>query len=78
VQEWTELDYPILRYRRLLEDRGWWDSEQDKEWISSVKKQVMETFARAEKVKKLPVEELFVDVYDELPKSLQVKKHRKI
>lgn len=34
----------------------------------------METFARAEKVKKLPPEELFEDVYAELPAELQVRK----
>jgi TPP-dependent pyruvate/acetoin dehydrogenase alpha subunit len=37
-----------------------------------MKKQVMEAFTRAEKVKKLSPEELFEDVYAELPKSLEV------
>lgn len=36
VQEWTEMDLPILRYRRFLETQNWWDNEQDKQWISSV------------------------------------------
>jgi 2-oxoisovalerate dehydrogenase E1 component alpha subunit len=85
------MDSPIVRYRRFLESRGWWDPEQDKQWIGSVgggrgrghqkkhvrgqmKGQVMEAFARAEKVKKRPPEELFEDVYAELPKSLQRQK----
>jgi len=37
-----------------------------------MKKQVMETFTRAEKVKKLAPTQLFEDVYAELPKALQV------
>ena len=36
-----------------------------------MKKQVMETFTRAEKVKKLAPTQLFEDVYAELPKALQ-------
>nr|CAD2158082.1 unnamed protein product [Meloidogyne enterolobii] len=36
VKEWTELDLPILRYRRFLESKGWWNMEMDKQWLSKV------------------------------------------
>uniref|UniRef100_A0A915N5D4 2-oxoisovalerate dehydrogenase subunit alpha n=1 Tax=Meloidogyne javanica TaxID=6303 RepID=A0A915N5D4_MELJA len=51
VKEWTELDLPILRYRRFLE--------------------ILESFNNAEKVKKLPPDELFNDVYAEIPEALK-------
>ena len=37
-----------------------------------MKKQVMEAFSKAEKVQKLSPDELFEDVYTEMPISLQV------
>uniref|UniRef100_A0A914H2Q7 2-oxoisovalerate dehydrogenase subunit alpha n=1 Tax=Globodera rostochiensis TaxID=31243 RepID=A0A914H2Q7_GLORO len=71
VQEWAELDSPILRFRRFLEQRFWWDDAQDKQWIGSVRQQVMDAFSKAEKIKKLAPGELFADVYAEMPEHLQ-------
>jgi len=71
VELWTEKDYPIVRFRKYLEKKGWWSSEDDKAWVAEVRKNVLKAFSEAEKVKKLPPEELFNDVYAELPKNLQ-------
>ncbi|CAK5103216.1 unnamed protein product [Meloidogyne enterolobii] len=74
VKEWTELDLPILRYRKFLESKGWWNMEMDKQWISKIKSEVLESFNKAEKVKKLPPDELFNDVYAEIPEALKKQK----
>uniref|UniRef100_A0A914L2A7 2-oxoisovalerate dehydrogenase subunit alpha n=1 Tax=Meloidogyne incognita TaxID=6306 RepID=A0A914L2A7_MELIC len=74
VKEWTELDLPILRYRRFLESKGWWNMEMDKQWLSKIKSEVLESFNKAEKVKKLPPDELFNDVYAEIPEALKKQK----
>ncbi|KAL3110731.1 hypothetical protein niasHT_011236 [Heterodera trifolii] len=71
VKEWAELDPPIGRFRRFLERRQWWDDAQDKQWVGTVRREVMDSFAKAEKVKKRTPEELFVDVYAEMPKHLK-------
>jgi 2-oxoisovalerate dehydrogenase E1 component alpha subunit len=36
VQEWTSQDYPITRFRKYLEQKGWWDETQDKELYGKV------------------------------------------
>jgi hypothetical protein len=36
VQEWTNQDYPITRFRKYLEQKGWWNEDQDKELLSQV------------------------------------------
>lgn len=36
VAKWTELDFPIVRFRRYLERQGWWDEEADKNWLKQV------------------------------------------
>lgn len=36
VQEWTEQDYPITRFRKYLERNGWWDENQNKELYNNV------------------------------------------
>uniref|UniRef100_A0AC34Q6G2 2-oxoisovalerate dehydrogenase subunit alpha n=1 Tax=Panagrolaimus sp. JU765 TaxID=591449 RepID=A0AC34Q6G2_9BILA len=74
VEQWTAKDYPILRFRSYLEKKGWWSAEDDKAWISEVRKNVLKAFNEAEKVKKLPPEELFNDVYAELTPNLKRQK----
>lgn len=74
VQQWTEKDFPILRFRKYLEKKGWWTDEDDKVWVNEVRKNVLKAFGDAEKVKKLPPMELFNDVYAE--ETLQIKRQR--
>ena len=45
--------------------------QKEKEWKDDSRKQVMEAFARAEKRPKPKWQEMFYDVYDELPAHLQ-------
>lgn len=71
VQQWTEKDFPIVRFRRYLEKKGWWSADQDKDWLAQVRKDVLQAFSSAEKVAKLPPEELFEDVYADLPEGLR-------
>uniref|UniRef100_A0A914DIP9 2-oxoisovalerate dehydrogenase subunit alpha n=1 Tax=Acrobeloides nanus TaxID=290746 RepID=A0A914DIP9_9BILA len=70
VQEWTDKDFPILRFRRYLERKGWWSEEQDKEFLSATRKEVLRLFSAGENIKKLQPNELFEDVYKEVPPHL--------
>ncbi|OZJ04980.1 hypothetical protein BZG36_01773 [Bifiguratus adelaidae] len=75
VEKRAELDNPITRLRRYMELKGWWDLDQDTEYRTTRRKEIMKSFSAAEKRKKPAVSELFTDVYDELtPNLLDQKK----
>lgn len=68
---WHQKDHPITRLRKYMEHRNWWDDVHENEWRTDCKKQVMEALTSAEKRKKPPIDEIFADVYDEMPDSLK-------
>ncbi|KAI9209376.1 thiamine diphosphate-binding protein [Polychytrium aggregatum] len=74
VSDWQRLDSPINRFRKYLENKGWWDNEKEAAFKKSSRAEILAAFARAEKQKKPPIENMFTDVYDELPWNLQEQK----
>jgi len=71
LEWWQENDDPLTRVRLYLEGQKRWDSDKELELRKTMKKKVIEALSTAEKAKKPPIEELFTDVYAELPKRLQ-------
>ncbi|XP_046670512.1 2-oxoisovalerate dehydrogenase subunit alpha, mitochondrial-like [Homalodisca vitripennis] len=69
VQQW-EQDSPIARFRLYLEAQGWWNSQAQQEFLTSAKKQVLEEFSKSEKKLKPEWQEMFNDVYYEMPDHL--------
>lgn len=71
VRFWDQKGHPISRFGNYLKKKGLWDDQQEKEWKDSSRKQVMAAFARAEKRLKPRWQEMFLDVYDDVPPHLQ-------
>jgi len=71
VRHWDQKEHPIARFANYLGQKGYWDAEKEKAWKDSSRKEVMAAFARAEKKLKPRWQEMFNDVYDEMPKHLQ-------
>ncbi|KAM3724231.1 2-oxoisovalerate dehydrogenase subunit alpha [Dirofilaria immitis] len=71
VTMWHEKDNPIVRFRIVLENKRWWNSEEDKVYQQEIRKEIMEAFLYAEKILKPNVFSMFDDVYKEMPKNLQ-------
>jgi len=70
VRYWDQKGHPIARFGNYLRSKGLWDDQQEKGWKDSSRKQVMEAFARAEKKLKPRWQEMFEDVYDDVPPHL--------
>lgn len=66
---WQEKD-PILRMRRWLESKKWWNEEKEKEIQERLRREVLETMKKAEKRSPPPLESLVTDVYDTVPPEL--------
>jgi len=71
VRYWDQKDHPIARFYSHMISKGVWGESQDKEWKKEAKKKVLDAFSKAEKTLKPSWQELFTQVYDDVPKDLQ-------
>lgn len=70
VEYWSEKNDPIVRLKKHLMSKGYWDEEQDREFIKQIKKDVLKEFGEAEKRLKPNWLEMFQDVYKDMPPHL--------
>ncbi|PAV16897.1 branched-chain alpha-keto acid dehydrogenase E1-alpha subunit [Pyrrhoderma noxium] len=63
VEGWVRADNPLSRFRLFLQDRGWWSSEEEEQFKTKVKAELIASFRRAESKKRPALEELFTDIY---------------
>ncbi|KAL9127556.1 MAG: hypothetical protein Q9217_003598 [Psora testacea] len=66
VEDWKRRDNPITRLRKWMEQRGIWDEKKEREARSTIRKDVLKAFAKAERELKPPLREIFLDVYEEV------------
>jgi len=66
VEEWKRRDNPIVRLRKWMERKGLWNEEMEKEERAKIRRQVLQEFSAAEKLKKPRLRALFEDVYEEI------------
>ena len=71
VVYWDRKGHPIARFGNYLKEKGLWSDAQEKEWKDQSRKDVMTAFAKAEKRLKPRWQEMFEDVYDDVPPHLQ-------
>lgn len=73
VKFWDKQDHPISRAYNYLVSKGIWSESRDTELRQTKKKLVMEAFREAEAQPKPPIEELFRDVYDNMPSHIETQ-----
>lgn len=71
IERWTVKSNPVLRFRKYMEGKRWWSEEKDKRVREEIRALVLEEFAAAEKRPKPPIQEMFTDVYDQMPWNLK-------
>lgn len=70
VEDWKRRDNPMVRFRRWMENQGWWSDADEQSLKKQVKTEVMKEFAAGEKTQKAKIKYLFEDIYDTLPPTL--------
>ena len=58
-----DTDNPIHRFRAFLVSRGWWSESEESKHMAKNKAEVLRAFARAEKLPKPKLTEMFNDVW---------------
>ncbi|VYS68268.1 unnamed protein product [Arabidopsis thaliana] len=71
IQYWKMSRNSVNRFRKSVEDNGWWSEEDESKLRSNARKQLLQAIQAAEKWEKQPLTELFNDVYDVKPKNLE-------
>ncbi|XVF61035.1 hypothetical protein PTKIN_Ptkin08bG0096000 [Pterospermum kingtungense] len=71
IKWWRMARDPVTRFRKWIESNGWWSGEAESQLRSSIRNQLLHAIQLAEKVEKPAVEDLFTDVYDDLPPNLR-------
>ncbi|KAF1871760.1 hypothetical protein Lal_00020555 [Lupinus albus] len=71
IEYWKMARNPVNKFKRWVERNGWWSDKDEMEIRSSVRKQLLEAIKLAEKEQKPPLEDMFKDVYDQLPSNLK-------
>jgi len=76
IEQWAQNNNPLTRTRLFLESQGLWDSALELNMLQTARKEVLDEILRAEKEPKPPIDDLFSDVYDQLPSNLQRQKQQ--
>lgn len=71
IEKWLNQNSPIVRLKNHLIAKGHWSEQEDAQFREETRKMLLAEFAAAEKRPKPAITEMFTDVYDELPWSLQ-------
>jgi 2-oxoisovalerate dehydrogenase E1 component alpha subunit len=73
IQTWRETANPVMRLRRYMTHKGWWDESKEKALLAAERKAVLVAMTAAEAKPKPDVQELFTDVYagPALPQHLE-------
>ncbi|CAH2036642.1 unnamed protein product, partial [Thlaspi arvense] len=71
IQYWKNSRNPVNRFKKWVEDNGWWSEEDESKLRSNARKQLLQAIQAAEMWEKQPLTELFNDVYDVKPKNLK-------
>ncbi|KAK8488997.1 hypothetical protein V6N11_021006 [Hibiscus sabdariffa] len=71
IEWWRMARDPVTRFRKWIETNGWWGSEAESQLRSSIRNQLLQAIQIAERAEKPPVNDLFTDVYDNIPSNLR-------
>lgn len=66
---WAKQD-PVLRFKHWMVKNGWWSDAEEKAVYSKYRDEILSQLKVSEKVLAPALEEMFTDVYDEMPQHL--------
>lgn len=71
IDKWVLENNPITRFKNFLTKASVWNEKLDKEFRTARRSEVLTAFTKAEKEKKPSVDNMFTDVYSEMPWNLK-------
>eukprot|EP00899_Mesostigma_viride_P006816 jgi/Mesvir1/16135/Mv08412-RA.1 len=71
IDAWRQRRHPVTRFRSWIEPKGWWSQHQEEQLRKDTWRQVVEAMETAERTPKGSIDDLFTDVYHDMPEHLQ-------
>lgn len=70
IEVWQNSEHPITKLQNYMQKKGWWNEQDENDFVKSIRKQVLAQISTSEKKPKADWREMFNDVYEKLPKHL--------
>lgn len=70
IDIWQNSEHPISKLQNYMKNKGWWNEQDESEFVKSIRKQVLNQISVSEKKPKADWREMFQDVYHEMPQYL--------
>lgn len=70
IEHWKAARNPVSIFRKWVQRKGWWSDNEESEFRSNIRKQVIHAIQVAEKTEKPSLGYMFSDVYEEVPSNL--------
>lgn len=71
IEVWQNSEHPINKLQNYMRKKGWWNEQDENEYVKAVRKQVLAQISASEKKPKADWHEMFTDVYEEMPSHLK-------
>lgn len=71
IEVWQNTEHPINKLENYMRKRHWFNEQDEKDYVKSIRKQVLAQISASEKKPKADWRELFNDVYDTMPQHLK-------
>lgn len=71
LEVWNTVESPITKLKNYLNIRGWWNEDEENNFVKQTRKQILSQINLSEKKLKPDWREMFSDVYYEMPQNLK-------
>lgn len=71
LEVWNSVEHPITKLKNYMKNREWWNEEEEKHFVKSIRKQILSQVNQSEKILKPDWREMFTDVYYDMPQHLK-------
>lgn len=71
IETWQKTEQPITKLENYMRTKGWWNEQDEKDFVKRIRKQVLTQISTSEKKPKADWREMFNDVYEKMPKHLR-------
>ncbi|XP_037946349.1 2-oxoisovalerate dehydrogenase subunit alpha, mitochondrial [Teleopsis dalmanni] len=71
IEIWNSVEHPISKLKQYMVRKGWFNEDEEKQFVKDVRKQVLKQISLSEKKLKPSYKEMFEGVYAEMPQHLK-------
>ncbi|KAJ6634129.1 2-oxoisovalerate dehydrogenase subunit alpha, mitochondrial [Pseudolycoriella hygida] len=71
LEVWNTVESPITKLKNYLNNRGWWNEDEENDFVKQTRKQILSQISLSEKKLKPNWREMFTDVYCEMPRNIK-------